>query len=1357
MKLLVVFIVMCTVLRNVMSELSSDEVTGITDSCCSHAETMAVISTSSDECAGSEPPDYIGPDEMETCRVAMANCCDKFFKQKSECSDGMKYAVTKRCNVPKSAMGKTCCDECSFGRLTGESQGESACGGPADEYVAATTALRNNAYYQCCLEAARQPTTTEKRVETTTERKVETTTEKKREKCRRDSCEHTCNDEDGRIRCQCREGYRLQADKKSCKDINECAEAIDDLCTAENTVCHNTPGAFKCVPIKKRAVGLSCPPGFKKNVMSQVCDDINECQHPRPPCPKYLCENTIGGFKCAGKPGKPYVEDSPEATTAATDAVASTPRNNICPSGFRAGPDDECLDIDECDERLDDCQRLSQHCINTHGGFFCQDHVSKRCTPGFKVNSVTGICEDINECDDTTPVCKRTEVCINLPGAYNCKSKISTLPKLAKKTCEEGTRIRPGGTICEDIDECREGTHLCDEFQNCINTFGAHECRCKNGFELDSSSGSCVDVNECSLKLDNCSPDTYCLNTLGSFTCTHQAPSTSTTTTTLAPYEYEYYSEEDNSTYESREPEPAPPTTSSTTRRPRPTPRATTTPRPTPRPTTTPRPTPKPTTPRPTTPEPTSPPTTTTRTTSTSTTPSPRPLPPYPGHYPTRTQTPPTTSSPLTNRPDKPIYTRPTTTPRRPYRPQDRPRPSDIPRRPEEPPRVPEETPRRTEDTPERPEDGLRRPENTPRRPEETPRTEDRPSRPETPRTDDTPRRPSGSRRPYDPRRPDHPRSEDRPRETTPKPEEANPDFDVNNLHCLYGYERDASGNCVDVNECEGNRHICSTLEKCVNRDGGYVCECIAGFHRDPSGWCAAVTTTTFRTMTERTTTAVTTPRWRYTSRPRPHSPPPITCDFGYTYNSEQGKCVDIDECVRNQHSCAPAEECVNVNGGYNCVCGPRCRDESERPNVYYPVSPDRDTHPNIAPAPAPAPNEEPNTITVGSQFGQRGPRQMRPNYARVNYGGMYTCRWGYKLTSDKRCIDIDECAQNESKCGPQQHCENFYGGYSCQCPSGHKLYRQDQCEDIDECQISSPCSYNGKCINTVGSYRCECSEGFRNAPSNDKVCVDIDECSENAGVCEHDCTNTWGGYRCYCKRGYRLDTDNKTCVDIDECKEWPGGRLRRQLCSGECINEPGSYRCSCPSGYKLADDLNSCIDIDECENGVATCAYSKHPGEVCQNTRGSYHCHRIDCPSGYRLEAKNRCVRIQRSCPISDWSCLQQPSTYSYNFITFVANIYMPSGRVDLFTMHGPSWRDSVVTFELRMISAQASHGIQPAQLGCFDMRPSNNVCVISLLCALPGPQVIELELTMSLYQHDHFAGNAVARLIIIVSEYEF
>ncbi|XP_075987450.1 uncharacterized protein LOC142984030 isoform X2 [Anticarsia gemmatalis] len=1297
---------------NFVTALSSNEELEITDTCCAHAEAASLSLASAAECAGVALPDDIEPEQVDVCKAALTSCCEQQFQFKDECTTGIKFAASKRCSVPDTDMGKSCCDECSFGKLTGESGGAAACGAPvASEDISPSTALKKNAFVICCLEAAENMETTTKK-EATTPEEPKTTLEPKKDKCQPDSCQHICDDEGGVVRCSCESGYRLQPDKKTCK---------------EDTVCHNTAGAFKCVPIKKRDVGLTCPPGFKRNLVNQVCDDINECQLPRPPCPKYLCENTIGAYKCAGKPGKPYTEAVPGAITEPTvTSSTASPKNDICPPGFRAGPDDECLDIDECDERLDDCQRLSQHCINTHGGFFCQDHVSKRCAPGFKVNVATGICEDIDECEESSEVCKRTEVCINLPGAYNCKSKISTLPKLATKTCQEGTRVRPGGSVCEDIDECREGSHLCDQFQNCINTYGGHECRCKNGFELDSSSGSCVDINECLLKLDNCGPGQHCLNLLGTFTCTRRAPTTSTTTSTQPPplYEYEYYdSDEDNSTIDSPYPEPIAtvPTTSSTTTT------TTTTRRPTTTSTTT---TTTTTTPKPTT---------TSTTTTTTTTPRPRPEHPYYTYYPVR----PRPSSPSS--PDNTTTFRRPEYPRRPY--------SEFPRRPEYPRRRPEPRPSEEPTNHDSSRDEVSRPEPT--RPE-YPRPE--PTRPDTviPRPEPRPA-PPPEPRPSPAPEPSPEVTDDR-RTNEIGGENPDDDFNPNEVHCLDGYVKNDEGRCVDDDECASGQHACRNLEVCVNKPGGYVCECVPGFRKDGNGWCIplpASTSSTTTTTSTTTETAVSVPEYQpppyRPSRPYGRYPATRNCEMGYKFDPRRNDCVDIDECATNTATCSPREDCINIPGGFRCECGWRCRAELERPS--YNMTPATTTPPPRMPSPG----DSRSIITVGAQYGQRGPYSPRPIYSRVPEVGavIASCPWGYKLTPEKRCYDIDECARNTSECGPQQRCENFYGGYSCQCPAGHRLVGQNQCEDINECMHGNPCPYNADCMNTYGSYRCVCREGFRNAPSNDKVCVDLDECAETPDVCSQACSNTWGSYRCYCKKGYRLDDDNKTCIDVNECEEYSAVRLRGKLCGGECINIPGSYRCDCPRGYRLSEDSRSCIDIDECESGEARCGSG--PGAVCQNTRGSYHCHHIECPPGYHLESKHRCARVQRSCQVGDWSCLQQPSAYSYNFITFVANIYLPSGSVDLFTMHGPAWRESIVSFEMRMVNVQASLGAKPADFRCFDMRPSGNICVISLLCSLEGPQVVELELTMSLYQRSMFAGSAVARLVVIVSEYDY
>ena len=43
-------------------------------------------------------------------------------------------------------------------------------------------------------------------------------------------------------------------------------------------------------------------------------------------------------------------------------------------------------------------------------------------------------------------------------------------------------------------------------------------------------------------------------------------------------------------------------------------------------------------------------------------------------------------------------------------------------------------------------------------------------------------------------------------------------------------------------------------------------------------------------------------------------------------------------------------------------------------------------------------------------------------------------------------------------------------------------------------------------------------------------VGVDVNECQDNNGDCQHDCVNTPGSFYCSCHDGYRLQGSNNTC-----------------------------------------------------------------------------------------------------------------------------------------------------------------------------------------------------------------------------------
>ena len=44
---------------------------------------------------------------------------------------------------------------------------------------------------------------------------------------------------------------------------------------------------------------------------------------------------------------------------------------------------------------------------------------------------------------------------------------------------------------------------------------------------------------------------------------------------------------------------------------------------------------------------------------------------------------------------------------------------------------------------------------------------------------------------------------------------------------------------------------------------------------------------------------------------------------------------------------------------------------------------------------------------------------------------------------------------------------------------------------------------------------------------------LDIDECSENADICDQNCSNTEGSYTCSCNVGYVLASNGHSCSGI--------------------------------------------------------------------------------------------------------------------------------------------------------------------------------------------------------------------------------
>ncbi len=136
------------------------------------------------------------------------------------------------------------------------------------------------------------------------------------------------------------------------------------------------------------------------------------------------------------------------------------------------------LDIDECSDGTDNCNRSTQSCENLSGSFTCL-MIENECPPGFIQDpDVAEECVDINECKTGNHSCDlTTHDCINSDGSFSCAPKVRS--RTLSESCRSGFRRNRLSNECEDVNECETLYRLCLSGQTCQNTIGSYVCNCQ--------------------------------------------------------------------------------------------------------------------------------------------------------------------------------------------------------------------------------------------------------------------------------------------------------------------------------------------------------------------------------------------------------------------------------------------------------------------------------------------------------------------------------------------------------------------------------------------------------------------------------------------------------------------------------------------------------------------------------------------------------------------------------------------------------------------------------------------------------------------------------------------------------------
>lgn len=458
---------------------------------------------------------------------------------------------------------------------------------------------------------------------------------------------------------------------------------------------------------------------------------------------------------------------------------------------------------------------------------------------------------------------------------------------------------------------------------------------------------------------------------------------------------------------------------------------------------------------------------------------------------------------------------------------------------------------------------------------------------------------------------------------------------------CPEGFRRDDdTDSCVDIDECRDlDYEICGEFGNCINNVGSFECTCPRGFSKLNETVCEDIDecSQTVAKQIKQGNRMI----WRKFTKCGQSSfctntPGSFACEcFNGFERHQNGTCIDIDECQRNQNLCDRNAKCRNLAGSYECVC-----------NLGYGGTGEKCLQSRCQPAQRLARGLEYKECFFG-----RCTLGCKEGYIRnMTAGGTehVTCSTKGKFNqTPMRCSRVDPCGENGNN-----NCDSFYGTcttlaetFKCSCPTGFQLVHQvldalpgtkpesiQKCVDINECHMKpSKCHVNADCINELGGYSCKCKPGYF---GNGNTCTELNECLQR-NVCPRTafCINLKGSFKCKCRPGWTMYEN--TCVrdsSTELCKTLDCGVEQR------CIVNPNSNRpkCVCPIGTRAYN--RRCLPINECEQTNNVCPENSS----CLDKDKGYSC---KCNEGFYKNMNNTCTAssacLVNPCDVETENCI--------------------------------------------------------------------------------------------------------------------